>query len=54
MTVKIPKILLPRKDIDPTKWAVIACDQFTSQLDYWKQLDGLVGDAYSTLRLIYP
>ena len=54
MTVKIPKILLPRKDIDPTKWAVIACDQFTSQLDYWQQLDGLVGDAYSTLRLIYP
>lgn len=54
MTVKIPKILLPSKDIDPTKWAVIACDQFTSQPDYWERLDDLVGDAESTLRLIYP
>ena len=54
MTVKIPKILLPCKDIDPTKWAVIACDQFTSQPDYWGRLDDLVGDAKSTLRLIYP
>ena len=54
MTVKIPKILLPSKDIDPTKWAVIACDQFTSQPDYWERLDDLVGDAKSTLRLIYP
>ncbi|MGN0788879.1 MAG: DUF1015 domain-containing protein [Christensenellales bacterium] len=54
MTVKIPTILLPRKDIDLTKWAVIACDQFTSQPDYWERLDDLVGDAESTLRLIYP
>lgn len=54
MTVKIPKILLPSKDIDPTKWAVIACDQFTSQPDYWERLDDLVGDAKSTLKLIYP
>ena len=54
MTVKIPKILLPSKDIDPTKWAVIACDQFTSQPDYWGRLDDLVGDAKSTLKLIYP
>lgn len=54
MTVKIPKILLPSKDIDPTKWAVIACDQFTSQPDYWERLEDLVGDAKSTLKLIYP
>ncbi|MGN0764948.1 MAG: DUF1015 domain-containing protein [Christensenellales bacterium] len=54
MTVRIPKILLPSKDIDPTKWAVIACDQFTSQPDYWERLDDLVGDAKSTLKLIYP
>ncbi|MGN0797833.1 MAG: DUF1015 domain-containing protein [Christensenellales bacterium] len=54
MTVKIPKILLPSKDIDLSKWAVIACDQFTSQPDYWGRLDDFVGEAKSTLRLIYP
>ena len=24
-------ILIPRKDVDLTKWAVVACDQFTSE-----------------------
>ncbi len=47
-------ILLPEKHIDIYKWAVIACDQFTSDPHYWRRLDELVGDAPSTLRLIYP
>ena len=51
--IKIPRILLP-KNADMTKWAVNACDQFTSDEKYWKELDGLVGGAVSTLRLIYP
>ena len=46
-------ILLPSK-ADYEKWAVVACDQFTSQRDYWQSLDELVGNAPSTLRLIYP
>ncbi|MDE6060200.1 MAG: DUF1015 domain-containing protein [Clostridia bacterium] len=46
-------ILLPSK-ADYEKWAVVACDQFTSQKDYWQSLDELVGNAPSTLRLIYP
>ena len=46
-------ILLPR-DCDMEKWAVVACDQFTSQPEYWEQADRLVGDAPSTLRLILP
>ncbi|MDE7209139.1 MAG: DUF1015 domain-containing protein [Clostridia bacterium] len=53
-TVKIPKILLPKSTVDNSKWSVIACDQFTSQPDYWEQLDKFVGDAPSTLRLIFP
>lgn len=50
----VPTTLLPRKDVDPVKWAVIACDQFTSQPDYWKDVEKLVGEAPSTLNLIYP
>lgn len=53
-TVKIPKILLPKAAVDKSKWSVIACDQFTSQPDYWNKLDKFVGDAPSTLRMIYP
>jgi Protein of unknown function (DUF1015). len=52
--VKVPEILLPKKTIDLEKWAVVACDQFTSQPEYWKQLESFVGDASSALNLIYP
>ncbi len=45
-------ILLPKKDFE--KWSVIACDQFTSRLDYWEEAAKFVGDAPSTLKLIYP
>ena len=45
-------ILLPKKDFE--KWSVIACDQFTSRLDYWEDAAEFVGDAPSTLKLIYP
>ena len=43
-----PKILLPNDNIDIKKWAVVACDQFTSQIEYWKKLENYVGD-YSSL-----
>ena len=36
--VQIADILLPEKSIDPQKWAVIACDQFTSQPEYWQSV----------------
>ena len=52
--VQIPQILLPRPGIDLTKWAVIACDQFTSQPDYWAQVEKIVGDSPSTLHLTFP
>lgn len=47
-------ILLPGPAVDLEKWACVACDQFTSQPDYWRQADALVGGAPSTLRLILP
>ena len=46
-------ILLPR-NADMTKWAVVACDQFTSQPEYWEAVEQTVADAPSTLRLILP
>ncbi len=49
-----PSVLLPRSGIDLARWAVIACDQFTSEPEYWKQVEDHVGKAPSTLNLIYP
>ena len=46
-------ILLP-KGCDLCKWAVVACDQFTSQPAYWRQAEEIVGDAPSALRLMLP
>lgn len=52
--VNVPEVLLPAKGIDPHKWAVIACDQFTSQPEYWEKVAHTVGDAPSTFHLILP
>jgi len=53
-TIKAPRILLPNDDVDMTAWSVNACDQYTSNYDYWKEVEDLVGDKPSTLNLIYP
>lgn len=45
-------ILLPKKD--PETWAVIACDQFSSEKDYWERVSNLVGDKPSTLHMVVP
>ncbi|MCI8350849.1 MAG: DUF1015 domain-containing protein [Oscillospiraceae bacterium] len=47
-------VLLPKAGVDMTKWSVIACDQYTSQPAYWEEVEKLVGDAPSTLRLMVP
>lgn len=46
-------ILLPKNE-DLSLWSVIACDQFTSQPEYWDEVDRRVGDTPSTLRLMLP
>ena len=45
-------ILLPKGDFD--KWAVVACDQFTSEPDYWEAVKETVGDTPSALNIILP
>ena len=46
-------ILIP-KTAEMEKWSVIACDQFTSQPEYWERVEEYVGDAPSSLKLIFP
>lgn len=50
----VPKILMPKEGTDLYKWSVIACDQYTSQPEYWKETEQTVGDAPSTLKLTLP
>lgn len=46
-------ILLPKK-ISMCRWACIACDQFSSQIDYWERVRDYTEDAPSTYHMIYP
>ena len=50
----VPEILLPKKTVDLSKWAVVACDQFSSEPAYWDSVSQFVGEAPSTLKLTYP
>ena len=50
---KSADILLP-KNTDMEKWAVVACDQYTSEPEYWEDVCKIAGDEKSTLNLILP
>ena len=50
----IPQIMIPNDNTDYKKWAVVACDQFTSQPEYWEETESIVNSAPSALRLILP
>jgi hypothetical protein len=52
--VAVPDVLIPAPHVDLARWAVVACDQYTSQPGYWKAVEERVGDAPSALRLILP
>ncbi|MCI2045106.1 MAG: DUF1015 domain-containing protein [Sphaerochaeta sp.] len=52
--IRTADILVPHHGIDLKKWAVVACDQYTSEPEYWKRVEQHVGNDPSTLRLIYP
>ena len=51
--VKETEILLP-SGVDMNKWACIACDQFTSQPEYWTELEGAVTGSPTTLDMYFP
>lgn len=46
-------VLLPQ-NCEYSKWAVVACDQYTSQPEYWQRVEEYAGCAPSALRLILP
>ena len=50
----IPEIMVPRQGTDYNKWAVVACDQYTSEQEYWDDVEKIVGDNPSALRLMLP
>ena len=52
--IRPPHILLPKDGVDMNAFAVIACDQFTSQCDYWDGLKEKIGDKPSTFHMIFP
>lgn len=54
IAIGVPDILLPKAGTDLYKWAVIACDQYTSEPEYWEKVNDIIGGAPSTLNLIYP
>ncbi len=49
-----PEIMLPREGTDLSKWAVIACDQYTSEPEYWEKVSKNAGDMPSSLNVILP
>jgi hypothetical protein len=52
--IGIPEILLPKEGTDLYKWAVIACDQFTQDRNYWEKVKETVGSSPSCLNMIFP
>ncbi len=52
--VSIPNILLPKTGTDYSKYAVLACDQYAAQPEYWEKVRKYVGEAPSTLHMTLP
>jgi len=50
---KTADILIPQ-NVDFEKWSVVACDQYTSEREYWEDVKNIVGDSPSTLNLVFP
>lgn len=53
MIFKPADILIP-KNIDFEKWSVVACDQYTSEPEYWEKAAKIAGGVPSTLDIIFP
>lgn len=47
------EILIPQ-NVENEKWSVVACDQYTSEPEYWRAVEDYVKDAPSTLKITFP
>lgn len=54
MAIFKPADILIPQNVDFTKWSVVACDQYTSEREYWEDVKNIVGDSPSTLNIIFP
>lgn len=54
ISVKVPEILLPNDSVDMSKWAVVACDQYTSEPEYWEGVKKATDGSPSALNVIFP
>ena len=54
LPVTVPDVLIPNTETDLKKWAVIACDQYTQDREYWEKAAAFVGGSPSALHLILP
>ena len=52
--VLAPHILLPESGTDMEAWSVVACDQYTSEPEYWLEVEKKAKGKPSTLHLIFP
>lgn len=52
--VAVPEILIPDEKTNMRKWAVIACDQFTQNQQYWNDVERFVGSSPSALHVMLP
>lgn len=54
MAIFKPADILIPQNVDFTKWSVVACDQYTSEREYWEDVKNIVSDSPSTLNIIFP
>lgn len=52
--ISIPELLMPADGIDLARFAVVACDQYTSEPEYWEETARLTSDVPSTYHLVLP
>lgn len=52
--IDIPRILVPQPDADWTAWAVLACDQYSSQPEYWREVGQITEGMPSTFHFVLP
>jgi len=52
--IAVPEVQLPAPGVDLRAWAVVACDQYSSEREYWEKVAAIVGASPSTLNLIFP
>lgn len=52
--IRFPRLLMPAPEVPIETWGVVACDQHTSDRDYWNRLSKAIGSNPSTLPLIFP